>query len=134
VKFIEDLKTNVYCRLAVSKIHGVGVFAIRPIPQGVDPMAETRNVTFYELPVRAIRDSENLTPAVKQLVKDLCPEEAGNYIIPDHSLNEIGLSYYLNHSETPNMVERDGYFVTARDIAEGEELTVDYCTYGELNL
>ena len=32
------------------------------------------------------------------------------------------------------MREDDGFFFTLRDISEGEELTVDYGTYGALNL
>ncbi|PKM07970.1 MAG: hypothetical protein CVV14_06225 [Gammaproteobacteria bacterium HGW-Gammaproteobacteria-4] len=33
---------------------------------------------------------------------------------------------YMNHSDTPNLIEVDGCNYTARDIAEGEELTCDY--------
>ncbi|PKM15093.1 MAG: SET domain-containing protein-lysine N-methyltransferase [Alphaproteobacteria bacterium HGW-Alphaproteobacteria-3] len=33
---------------------------------------------------------------------------------------------YMNHSDTPNLVERDGCNYAARDIAAGEELTCDY--------
>ena len=34
---LKHLRENVYCRLAPSTVHGVGVFAVRDIPAGVDP-------------------------------------------------------------------------------------------------
>lgn len=33
---------------------------------------------------------------------------------------------YMNHSDTPNLIEVDGCNYTVRDIAQGEELTCDY--------
>lgn len=33
---------------------------------------------------------------------------------------------YMNHSDTPNLIEVDGCNYAVRDIAEGEELTCDY--------
>lgn len=129
--FKKDLLEKVYCRLAPSPIHGVGVFAIRPIPKGVNPMQEQRAADFKEIPVAELSD---LPEPLLKLVKDMCPEQAEHYDIPPFSLNEIGVSYYLNHSKTPNMGEEEGEFVALRDIEPGEELTVDYGTYGELNL
>lgn len=134
MEFIEDLKTKVFCRLAPSPIHGVGVFAIRPIPAGIDPMQECRKFEFMQVSAKAIREDADIPESVKKLVVDMCPENDGDFDCPPFSLNEIGLSWYLNHSKTPNMEERDGYFFTSRDIVEGEELTVDYGSYGELNL
>ena len=32
-----NLKNNVYCRISRSKIHGVGVIAIKDIPKGINP-------------------------------------------------------------------------------------------------
>ena len=37
---LEHLKNNIYCRLKPSKIHGVGVFAIRNIPKNTNPFKE----------------------------------------------------------------------------------------------
>lgn len=133
-RFTIDLLENVYCRLGVSKIHGVGVIAIRPIPAGIDPMREQRDMEFDAVPRAEIMDNQEIPEGVKKLVVDMCPENDGVFDVPPCSLNEIGVSFYLNHSKTPNMEERDGYFFALRDIAEGEELTVDYGTYGELNL
>ena len=132
--FIDDLKRRVFCRLGVSGIHGVGVFAIRPIPAGINPMMGRRKENWVEVLAPLIRNDPHLPDALKKLVVDMCPEDAGVFWCPGYSLNEIGIAWYLNHADTPNMEERDGDFYSIRDIAEGEELTVNYATYGNLNL
>lgn len=134
--FKKDLLEKVYCRLAPSPIHGVGVFAIRLIPKGIDPMEETRKADFGEIAVKDIVDDPLIEDSVKKLVVDMCPERDGVYDIPPFSLNEIGISYYLNHSKTPNMEcdEESGNFFALVDIPAGVELTTDYGTYGALNL
>jgi SET domain-containing protein len=131
--FSADLATKVFCRIGVSKIHGVGVICIRPIAKGINPMQEKMVCEFSEVPVAEI-DALNLPLAVRQLVVDMCPENDGVYDVPSQGLNSIGIAWYLNHSDTPNMEERDGEFFAILDIAEGEELTANYLTYGELNL
>lgn len=132
--FIKDLETAVYCRLGVSAIHGVGVFAIKPIPQGINPMVETRYAEFDSCLEADIFDNSNIPDSVKALVKAMCPVNRGVVDIPPFSLNEIGVSFYLNHSKTPNMeCADDGNFYALREIAVGEELTVDYTEYGDLN-
>jgi SET domain-containing protein len=51
--------------------------------------------------------------------------------VPNHGMNVIRLNCYMNHSTEPNMRTKDGYvFTTLRKILTGEELTVDYRTYG----
>ena len=37
-KLLSHLKDEVYCQLKSSPIHGIGVYAIRPIPIDIDPM------------------------------------------------------------------------------------------------
>jgi len=133
--FKNDLFNHVYCRIQASPIQGVGVFAIRPIPAGINPMQEFRKFDFEEVPVADIASDPDIPETVKKLVKDMCPERDGIYDIPPFSLNEIGISYYLNHSSKPNMeCHDDGDFYTMREISTGEELTTDYGTYGALNL
>ena len=35
---LHHLQEEVYCHLGVSKIAGIGVFALRQIPKGIDPL------------------------------------------------------------------------------------------------
>jgi SET domain-containing protein len=120
-----------YCRLQPSKIHGIGVFAVRDIPKGRNP--------FKTIPkygdigyVRITEDElDALPPRLSQLIQELFIPTNGIMRIPNYGLNVIHLNGYLNHSIKPNMRTSDGYdFVTLRKISVGEELTVDYRTFG----
>jgi len=120
-----------YCQLQPSPINGIGVFAIRNIPKGRNP--------FRTLPKYAttgfVRATEQelaaLPPKLAALIRALFVPTAGKLYIPTCGLNIIYLDTYLNHSPHPNLLTRDGArFVTSRRIHEGEELTVDYRTYG----
>jgi SET domain-containing protein len=131
---IKSLRNDVYCRLMRSTIAGIGVVAIKHIPNGTNPFPETRHTEFLEVPVSLVKQDPLIPDSVKQLVKDMCPEDDGQFYFPQYSLNELGIGYFINHSKTPNMTEHEGDFFAARDIEVGEELTVDYETYGALNL
>lgn len=132
--FVRDLEENVFCRLKPSPIHGVGVFAVRKIPSGINPFLETKQINFDTVKVEDIQENSNLSDEMKKMVVDFCPENKGEYDVPFGSLNDIGIGWYVNHSLKPNLREDDGNFFTTREISEGEELTVDYGTYGEENL
>jgi uncharacterized protein len=44
--------------------------------------------------------------------------------------NQITMSWYMNHSDTPNVTATpELQFVTLRFVPAGEELTADYTTY-----
>ncbi len=122
---------NVYTRIGVSKTHGVGVIAIRPIPKGTDPFIGCDEFGDLLRIPKAELDAYPAPTAAKELVRAFFVLEDGYYHVPDYGLNGIPKSYYLNHSTTPNTVAIDGgeTFTTARAIKTGEELTADYRTY-----
>ncbi len=135
IQFLKDLENNSFTRLAPCT-HGVGVIAIRKIPKDTDPFHGVLDFKFHKIRVEKILGDPNLVEGVKKLVRDMCPEVDGYYYVPSYSINEIGIGYYLNHSSNPNMGEKNGGedFMALRDIEIGEELTVDYGSYSELNL
>jgi SET domain-containing protein len=56
----------------------------------------------------------------------------GNLYLAPQTFNHIWIGWYLNHSGTPNSEEREEEcFYAARDIAAGEEITVDYNNFNE---
>jgi hypothetical protein len=124
---------GVFTRLRPSTVDkgGVGVFAIRRIrrntPLFVGDNDEMVWLKSSELP---------RTPkSVKRLYEDFPVTKTDvdtgerRYGCPV-SFNRLTISWYLNESRKPN-VRCDEYFnfFAARDIAPGEELTVDYSAY-----
>lgn len=130
-QFLQSLN-DVWCRLAVTS-HGVGVVAIRPIPKGVDPFKRCDPFGDVLELSQAELDASDAPKEVKQMVRDFCALQDGVYFVPDYGIDAIDKSYFLNHSDTPNMVARDDgeVFVTARRIKKGEELVADYGEYHE---
>jgi len=130
-QFLRSLN-DVWCRLAVTK-HGVGLVAIRDIPEGTDPFkncdpyGDVLEISGKEL------DASGAPEEAKKLVRDFCALQGGVYFVPDYGIDAIDKSYFLNHSDKPNMTTLDGgeVFVTARLIKKGEELTADYGQYHE---
>jgi SET domain-containing protein len=124
-----------YCRLQPSHIHGIGVFAVRDIPNGRNPFKTIPKYTEFGY-VRITEDElDALPPKLSQLIRELFIPTDGKMHVPNFGTNMIRLNCYLNHSAAPNMRTRNGYdFTTLRKILVGEELTVDYRTYGAEDL
>jgi SET domain-containing protein len=120
---------GVYTRLRPSNIQpgGVGVFAIRAIPKGTD--------IFYgdDDPMVWVRkDKTNrLAPEIKHLYEYFTIIKGNKYGCPKN-FNQLTLSWYVNHSKSPNVgCDKEYKFYALRDIKKGEELTADYNTYNE---
>lgn len=123
---------DTYCRLAPTS-HGVGVIAIRMIPKGTDPFKNCDPFgDVIEIPAAEL-DASDAPEEAKRLVRDFCALQGGVYHVPDYGIDAIDKSYFLNHSEAPNMAAIDDgeAFVASRDIQAGEELTADYRLYHE---
>ncbi len=124
-----------YCRLAPSSIHGIGVFAVREIAKGVDPFRV--GVRYPSGWVEITQEElDRASAGVRNLLALLFVRDTkGALSIPMIGTNLVDISAYLNHSDRPNMKTADGHTFTAkRKIRKGEELTVDYATYGASEL
>jgi hypothetical protein len=132
-KLIKDLEENVYCRLRPSKIQGVGIFAIRDIPKGKDPFKSFLPYPFAAVPADAVFDNPKIDSAVKKFAGDMYVVSDGMMYPYKGGLNGIDISFFLNHSEKPNLIAtNDGEsFLTARIIKKDEELLSDHRTYSE---
>jgi SET domain-containing protein len=132
---IKDLENNIYCRIQPSEIQGVGVFAIRNIPKGTNPFITYTNVETVAIPEKEIMENEKIPNAVKEMVKDFYVIQDGNLYCDARSLNEINITYFLNHSDTPNLdvneINGESVFTANRDILVGEELTSNYSMYSD---
>ena len=125
---LKNLK-NTYCRLQRSRIDGIGVFAIRDIPKGAHPFQSARNPKWIRFEKHELK---NLDIEIKKMVEDFYSiEEDTSVYIPECGLDNMDISFFLNHSKTPNIETNDGGlpFKTKRRIKKGEELTSSYETF-----
>ena len=121
---IESIKKDSYIKLKPSNVcDGVGVFAIRFIPSGTtlfsDVNSDTQFISWDEL--------NDVDINVIFYLKGICNStDTGIYL--SRTVNNINLSYYLNHSYFANVEHnlKTDTFITLRDIYKGEELL---CTY-----
>jgi SET domain-containing protein len=116
---------DVHARLGVSAIHGIGVFAIVPIDAGVRLFGPEKD----EIQPVAATLVDQLPDPKRRLYIDFCVPSGGAYFAPA-SFNDLTIAWYLNHDDAPNVAcTQDDGFVALRDIAAGEELTLDYRTF-----
>jgi len=110
-------------RLAPSKVHGIGVHAIRDMDKG-QRLWGNIYPQFFDLPYSQF---SKLLPEVKELILERNPGIAskysqlggGRFAYPDTLLQA-----YMNHSDNPNY---DAVLdLTLKDIKKGEEILEDY--------
>ncbi len=127
-KILENLK-NTFCRLKCSGIEGIGIFAIKDIPEGDNPFKGVREQKWRDF---TSSDLNSLDKNVKTMISDFfAMDENEEFSIPDCGLNGMDISFFLNTSSSPNVKTIDGgtNFVTTKEIKNGEELTVSYSDY-----
>ncbi len=112
-----ELNATVWAKLAPSKIHGIGVFAIRFVPKGQK---------VYELGNRRWRkpiEYHMAHQSIQELIYQRWPlvTQGADFWSPN---DDAHLPSFLNHSNIPNIDKHT--FCALRDIPNGEELTEDY--------
>lgn len=122
---------GVYARIQPSKIHGVGVFAIRNIPRGTKLFEEDDSELTWK--TKSELSLNELPENLRQLYDQFCLIKAKGeeYGCPE-SFNRMTVAWYLNHSKKPNVgCDKEYSFYALRDIKTGEELRADYHTYND---
>lgn len=114
---ITRLNERVKVYLAPSKIHGVGVFALRDIAKGqklyVDDMPEVYSVPFSEF--------GKLFPEVAGFLLSKWP---GVVVGQRFAFPTDRVMGHMNHSDDPNYDPVSDTLL--RDVQKGEEITEDY--------
>ena len=110
------LNATVWCKIGVSPIHGVGVFAIRDIPKGQRMYCQSAGGKLLFDPL------DGVLPEIKQLILSRWPYPAERgYLNPN---DDARLVSFMNHSQEYNY---DWHTDTAlKDIHTGQEVTEDY--------
>lgn len=119
---ILELSHLAKANLGVSKIHGVGVFALRAIPKGRSVFAD-RMPKVYNIPYSSMG---KLLTEVKNMILERWPSvvNGSQFIYPDARLVS-----FMNHAFTGDGANYDPATDTAlADIKEGEEILEDYTT------
>ena len=119
---------HLYTRLRMSPGKGLGVFAIRDIPHGCNPFVgdDAGSTWVAAATVDAIADVE-----VRRMYLDFCPLVGDRYLAPA-DFNRMTVSWFMNHSDEPNMASDANLdFCAKRLILAGEELTTDYRSYSD---
>jgi hypothetical protein len=126
-ELLAELSQNTYVMLKPSPIEGIGVFAVRDIPQGCremfsQPDAADEWITVSKEEVAALPQHAQF------MVGNYCLYDEDNYFIPGHGFKKIDVALFLNHADIANIISiNDGdYFEAVREIKAGEELLVDY--------
>tara|TARA_B100001059_G_C17297320_1_gene315697 strand:- start:42 stop:485 length:444 start_codon:yes stop_codon:yes gene_type:complete len=135
-ELIKNLQET-YCTIGVSKVHGVGVVAIRDIPINTNPFSCMK---FDNHTVIDEKDLKSIPLEVVKKIQDVFIRVDKKYYIYNLGLNNMGAKFYINHSDEPNVVlnhkPEDKYvaFKTCKVIKKGEELFWNYKTYPAKNL
>ena len=121
---------GVYARLGLSAIHGIGVFAIRQIPQGTNIFANDQvEMVWVD---KAALAAAGLSPAERSFYEDFGIQQ-GDRIGCPVNFNNLTPGWYLNEpapGEEANVASDASFnFTAARDIEEGEELTIRYLDF-----
>ena len=118
---IIELNSIVKCKLGVSKIQGVGVFAITDIKKG-NPLYlfPSPNPKWYSV---SFGSMSKLFPEVRELILGQWASivNGSHFLSPNDSCWMI---VYVNHSNDPNYQVNGDFAI--RDIEKGEEITSDY--------
>lgn len=114
---VNELNSKVKLRLALSPIHGIGVFAIRDITRGEKLYADHVPVV-YRLSMANFR---KLFPEIQALLLERWPliQNGSAFVYPD-----ARMLAYMNHSPEPNYEPVSDYALT--DIKAREEILEDY--------
>ena len=115
-------------RLAQSPIHGFGVYAAGLIPKGTPVWRFERGLDM------------EFDPGIVETLPEHVRAFFSHYGYLDRNMRRIILCFddarFVNHSDTPNVAtdyaqDAYGLDVALRDIAAGEELTMDYAGFEE---
>jgi len=103
--------------LRESTIHGKGLFAGEAIPRG------SIVVNWLDERPKFVREHEHL-----ELIKDPILSRSSIRLAGDHFIygDELEETDHINHSDDPNLLYFAGVLYAKKEIAVGDELTIDY--------
>jgi len=117
---LQELNNEVKCTIAPSKIHGIGVFALRDIKKGEELNCFLgKSSGWYTIPYERLNE---LRPEIKQIILARWPLIINGSAFKSPN-DDVTLACFMNHSDNPNC---DLKYKALRDIEKGEELLENY--------
>ncbi|MDO8628451.1 MAG: hypothetical protein Q7R56_01725 [Nanoarchaeota archaeon] len=114
---VRILNEEIWCTIAPSPIHGIGVFAIRDIPEGT---YFSKCSTLPSMIYPHHGEEHGLHPAIQKIAWQRM--DGGSIYNHTHPNKQTDLRALMNHSNNSN----SNGMKTLRDIKCGEEVTEDY--------
>lgn len=116
-------------RTGPSLIHGIGLFAAEPVLAGTVVWRFSPETDRAFTPDEVASLSEPERSEILSLVHTYISAFSGKYV------QNLDDAKYFNHSPDSNVVDSDAEecCIAVRDIAKGEELTIDYRRFPEEN-
>ena len=138
------LKNEIYVRVDISSIHGVGLIALKDIPKNtnisIDPPVEWANIKFFKVKRDKLKKELHMHPNIFKILCDWGGDRDSVHIYL-HPFMKFHYYLYINYSVYPNSIYRNYHkdedlnkrldIICIRDIKEGEELTLKYYMRGE---
>jgi SET domain-containing protein len=133
IDVINHINNNIFCELKPSKIHGIGLFAIRDINAGTNLVSPWQGESdTYQVPLFMVHS--DIQPLLWRYFgpSNKNNQSMTNIIENKESLNVKlfkGLNFayhpylFINHSDSPNI---DNNLTSIRKIKKGEELVRCY--------
>lgn len=118
------LGNTVKCRIGPSKVHGVGVIAMRDIAKGEELFcALFVKPQWYNVSFANLKKYLSHRPEVLQLILDRWPQVVNGhpFLSPNY---DARLTSFMNHSDSPNYDPTTDKAL--EDIKKGEEVFEDY--------
>ncbi len=125
IQLLQELSHHTFLQVRPSAIHGIGVFALRPIPKGQRRLFSNGKEEWVPVSKKEVAA---LPQHAVDLIENYCLYDEEHYFVPEYGFKVLDLVVFLNHSETPNIISiNEGEdFETLREIATGEELLINY--------
>lgn len=130
----EYIHTHVFTKLKPSRLSGVGVFALRDIPQGINPFEVWKGESKY-YPVEE-KELISLPVELYKHIKDVFlyspdfPLDTDTYVKLVNGFHWIHQNpyYFVNSGYKDSNIDKDT-LLTTRAVKKGEELLSNYRRY-----
>lgn len=124
------IEGKTYCRMKASRVHGVGVFAIRKIGVGVNPFEDAPKEGDIIHKVRH-EELEDFDQNLKNYIYDMYISDSEFVYLESITPNNLPIYYRMNHSNSPNIIwDKNAYcFMSIEEVDVDQELLINYSKY-----